>query len=125
MARISGVEIPSKKRSIIGLTYLYGIGKSSSSAILKKAFIDPNKKIMDLSPEEMSKIVRVIADGYKIEGDLRTEVRLNIKRLMDNGSYRGRRHRVGLKVRGQNTRNSGKMIKSKSRPVANKKKAGK
>ncbi len=125
MARISGVEIPRKKRSIISLTYLHGIGLSSSAAILEKAAIDPNKKIMDLTSDEMSKIVRIIADGYKIEGDLRAEKRLNIKRLMDNGCYRGRRHRLGLKVRGQKTRNSGRMIKAKTRPIANKKKAGK
>ena len=125
MARISGVEIPRKKRSIIGLTYLYGVGKSLAAAILEKAAIDPNKKVMDLTSEEMSKIVRIIADNYKVEGDLRAEVRLNIKRLMDNGCYRGRRHRVGLKVRGQKTRNSGRMIKGKTRPIANKRKAGK
>lgn len=125
MARIAGVEVPKNKRSIIALTYLYGVGKTSSAAILDQAKVSHDKRVTDLSPEEISQITRVINDDYKIEGDLRSEKRLNIKRLIEIACYRGKRHREGRKLRGQKTRNSGRMVKSKHRPIANKKKAGK
>ncbi len=125
MARIAGVEVPKNKRSLIALTYLYGIGKTSSATILDQAKVSPHKKIDALTPEEISQITRIIHEHYKIEGDLRAEKRLHIKRLIEIACYRGKRHREKRKLRGQKTRNSGRMIKSKHRPIANKKKAGK
>lgn len=125
MARIAGVEVPKNKRSVIGLTYVYGIGKTSAIAILDQAKISQDKKIVDLTTEEANQISRIIADQYKVEGDLRAEVRLNIKRLIEIACRRGKRHREQRKLRGQRTQRSGRFFKAKSKPIANKKKAGK
>lgn len=103
MARIAGVDLPKDKRVEIGLTYIYGIGFSSSQKILKNAEVDPNKRVKDLTSEEVTKIRNIISSDYKVEGALRTEVTMNVKRLMDIGCYRGLRHRRGLPVRGQRT----------------------
>jgi small subunit ribosomal protein S13 len=121
MARISGVDIPRDKRVVISLTYIYGIGKTTSQEILKKANVDENKRVKDLSEEELAEIRREVA-ALKVEGDLRREVALNIKRLMEIGCYRGIRHRRGLPVRGQNTRCNARTRKGKPKTVANKKK---
>ncbi len=123
MARVAGVDIPNNKRSEISLTYIYGIGKSSSQAILAKAGIDVNKKVKDLSEDELDKIRRIIDAEYQTEGNLRANVRMNIKRLMDIGCYRGLRHRKGLPVRGQRTRTNSRTRKGPRRTIANKKKA--
>lgn len=123
MARVAGVDIPNNKRSEISLTYIYGIGKSSAQQILAKAGIDVNKKVKDLSEDELDKIRRIIDGEYQTEGNLRSNVRMNIKRLMDIGSYRGLRHRKGLPVRGQRTRTNSRTRKGPRRTIANKKKA--
>jgi small subunit ribosomal protein S13 len=123
MARIAGVDLPKNKRGEIGLTYIFGIGRSSAQKILKQANIDPNKKVKDWSDQEQNKIYKIISEKYKVEGDRRSETRLNIKRLMDIGSYRGIRHRIGLPVRGQNTKNNARTKKGKKKTIANKKKA--
>lgn len=120
MARILGVDIPNNKRVEISLTYIYGIGKSRSNEILAKANIDKNKKVSALSEEELATI-RKIASEYLIEGDLRREVAMNIKRLMEIGSYRGIRHRRGLPVRGQRTKSNARTRKGPRKTVANKK----
>lgn len=125
MARISGVDIPDHKRGEIGLTSIYGIGKSSAQAILHRAGIDVNKKVGEWTDEESNTIRSIIADEYKVEGVLKSEVQLSIKRLMDIGSYRGLRHRKGLPVRGQKTKNNARTRKGKRKTVANKKKATK
>ena len=125
MARIAGVDIPNNKRGEIGLTYIYGIGRNLSLAILEKAGVDKNKKVKDWSEDEAGAIRSVIGSEYKVEGVLRSEVQLNIKRLMDIGSYRGLRHRKGLPVRGQRTKNNTRTRKGKRKTVANKKKATK
>lgn len=125
MARIAGVDLPKNKRGEIGLTYIYGIGRSSARKILAEAGIDFNKKVMDWSDEELTKIRTIINDQYKVEGALRSEVQMNIKRLMDIGCYRGIRHRLGLPVRGQSTKNNARTRKGKKKTVANKKKATK
>jgi len=125
MARIAGVDIPNNKRGEIGLTYIYGIGRSSAQEILDKAGIDRNIKVQDWTEDQASKIRTIIGDDFKIEGELRSEVQLNIKRLMDIGSYRGIRHRLGLPVRGQRTKNNARTKKGKKKTVANKKKATK
>ena len=125
MARISGVDIPDHKRSEIGLTYIFGIGRSSANYILDKAGIDVNTKIGDLDDEQQKTIRNIISDEFKIEGVLKSEVQLNIKRLMDIGCYRGLRHRKGLPVRGQHTKNNSRTRKGKRKTVANKKKATK
>lgn len=125
MARISGIDLPRNKRGEIGLTYIYGIGKSTAQQILTEAGIDFNKKVQDWSDEELSAIRTIINDGIKVEGALRSEVQLNIKRLMDIGCYRGLRHRKGLPVRGQRTKNNSRTRKGKRKTVANKKKATK
>ena len=125
MARISGVDIPDHKRSEIGLTYIFGIGRSSANYILKKAGIDVNTKIGDLDDEQQKTIRNIISEEFKIEGVLKSEVQLNIKRLMDIGCYRGLRHRKGLPVRGQHTKNNSRTRKGKRKTVANKKKATK
>ncbi len=126
MARIVGVDLPKNKRGVIGLTYIYGIGKSSAQEILKKAGIDENIKVSDWSDEQVTAIRNIIAsDGYKVEGELRSMVQLNIKRLMDIGCYRGIRHRIGLPLRGQSTKNNARTRKGKKKTVANKKKATK
>ena len=122
MARIAGVDLPKNKRSEIGLTYIYGIGRTSSKQILAKAGIDPNKKIGDLNDDEVSKIRTIIQAEYKTEGSMRSEMQMNIKRLMDIGSYRGLRHRKGLPVRGQRTRTNSRTRKGKRKTVAGKKK---
>ncbi len=111
MARIAGVDIPKEKRIDIALTYIFGIGKSSASKILKEANIDPGRRTMDLKDEEIARIRDIIERNYKIEGDLRKEISMNIKRLMDIGCYRGLRHRRGLPVRGQRTRTNARTRK--------------
>ncbi|TGN18366.1 30S ribosomal protein S13 [Leptospira idonii] len=123
MARIAGVDLPSNKRIVIGLTYVFGIGKTSSQEILKKAGIDESIRVKDLTDEHEAAIRRVIEEGYQVEGDLRSEVNLNIKRLMDVGCYRGLRHRRGLPVNGQRTRTNARTRKGVKKTVANKKKA--
>jgi len=125
MARIAGIDIPNNKRGEIGLTYIYGIGRKLSQSILSKAGVDLNKKVKDWSEDEAGAIRAVIANDHKVEGVLRSEVQLNIKRLMDIGSYRGLRHRKGLPVRGQRTKNNSRTRKGKRKTVANKKKATK
>lgn len=125
MARIAGVDLPRNKRGVIGLTYIYGIGLSTSQEILQKAGIDENTKVDQWNDENIKAISRIIADDYKTEGQLRSEVQLNIKRLMDIGCYRGLRHRKGLPTRGQRTRTNARTRKGKRKTVANKKKATK
>ncbi|MCD7964046.1 MAG: 30S ribosomal protein S13 [Rikenellaceae bacterium] len=126
MARIVGVDLPKNKRGEIGLTYVYGIGRSSARAILEKAGIDYDTKVKDWNDEQINAIRGVIAeDGYKVEGELRSTVQLNIKRLMDIGCYRGIRHRIGLPLRGQSTKNNARTRKGRKKTVANKKKATK
>jgi small subunit ribosomal protein S13 len=123
MARISGVDIPDNKRGEIALTYIFGLGKSSAQAILQKAGLDPDKKVKDWSDEESNKVRNIIAEEYKVEGVLKSEIQLSIKRLLDIGCYRGLRHRRGLPVRGQKTKNNSRTRKGKRKTVANKKKA--
>ncbi|HTP80797.1 MAG TPA: 30S ribosomal protein S13 [Bacteroidota bacterium] len=123
MARIAGVDLPKNKRSEIGLTYIYGIGRPTAQVILTKAKVDHNKRIGDLTDEEVAAIRSVIQSDLKVEGAARSEVQLNIKRLMDIGSYRGLRHRKGLPVRGQRTRTNARTRKGKRKTVAGKKKA--
>ena len=126
MARIVGVDLPKNKRGVIGLTYIYGIGLSTAQEILSKAGIDQNVKVKDWSDEQVTSIRNVIAaEGYKVEGELRSSIQLNIKRLMDIGCYRGIRHRLGLPLRGQSTKNNARTRKGKKKTVANKKKATK
>ena len=125
MARISGIDLPRNKRGEIGLTYIFGIGRATAQSILTQAGIDFNKKVQDWSDDELSAIRTIINDGIKVEGALRSEVQLNIKRLMDIGCYRGLRHRKGLPVRGQRTKNNSRTRKGKRKTVANKKKASK
>ena len=124
MARISGVDIPKHKRGVISLTYIFGIGKSRAHSILQKAKVDEEKKVQDWTDDETSRI-REVVGTYKIEGELRSEVQLSIKRLMDSGCYRGIRHRTGLPLRGQRTKNNSRTRKGKRKTVANKKKATK
>ncbi|MBW8049451.1 MAG: 30S ribosomal protein S13 [Cytophagales bacterium] len=123
MARISGVDVPDNKRGEIGLTYIYGIGRSTALKILNQAGVDYNKKIKDWNDEEASAVRQIIRAEYKLEGSLRSEVQLNIKRLMDIGSYRGIRHRKGLPVRGQKTKNNCRTRKGKRKTVTGKKSA--
>ena len=125
MARIAGVDLPKNKRGVIGLTYIYGIGRSSSQKILGELGIDENIKVKDWNDEQIAAIRAKIAEEYKIEGELRSSVQMNIKRLMDIGCYRGIRHRVGLPVRGQSTKNNARTRKGRKKTVANKKKATK
>lgn len=125
MARIAGIDLPKNKRGVIGLTYIYGIGRSLSSKILAKAGIDENKKVSEWNDDEQNAIRNIISEECKVEGDLRSEVQMNIKRLMDIGCYRGIRHRIGLPVRGQSTKNNARTRKGKKKTVANKKKATK
>jgi small subunit ribosomal protein S13 len=124
MARIAGIDLPNKNTKI-ALTYIFGIGRTSAVQICEKTGIDPDRKINDLSVEEISKLRQVLDTDYKVEGRLRTEVALNIKRLMDIGCYRGLRHRKGLPVRGQRTKTNARTRKGKKRTVAGKKKAAK
>ena len=122
MARIAGVDLPREKRVEIGLTYIYGIGRPSSNRILKKAGINPDTRIRDLTEDEVIRIRNVIETTQMVEGDLRREIALNIKRLVEIGCYRGIRHRKGMPVRGQRTRTNARTRKGKARTVANKKK---
>ena len=124
MARISGVDIPKHKRGVISLTYIFGIGKRRAQSVLQKAKVDEEKKVQDWTDDETSRI-REVVGTYKIEGELRSEVQLSIKRLMDIGCYRGIRHRTGLPLRGQRTKNNSRTRKGKRKTVANKKKATK
>ena len=124
MARISGIDIPKDKRGAIALTYIYGIGKSLALTILENAKVDQNKKVSDWDDKEIANI-REVVGSLTIEGELRSETQLNIKRLMDIGSYRGIRHRTGLPLRGQRTKNNSRTRKGKRKTVANKKKATK
>jgi len=125
VARIAGVDLPRKKRVEIGLTYIYGIGRSTSNKILSQLGIDPNTKTDDLSESEINRIRQVIDGGYKVEGELRTEVSMNIKRLMDLGCYRGLRHRRSLPVRGQRTHTNARTRKGPRRAAVKKKGAAK
>ena len=125
MARISGIDLPKHKRGEIGLTYIFGIGRTTAQKILTEAGVDFNKKVEHWDDNDLNKIRTVINDQVKVEGALRSEVQLNIKRLMDIGSYRGIRHRVGLPVRGQRTKNNCRTRKGKRKTVANKKKVTK
>ena len=122
MARIAGVDLPREKRVEIGLTYIYGIGKSTSQAILEKAGVNPDTRIKDLTEEEAGRIRKIIDSDYAVEGDLKREVSLNIKRLMEIGSYRGIRHRRGLPVRGQKTKTNARTRKGPKKTVGRKKK---
>jgi small subunit ribosomal protein S13 len=125
MARIAGIDLPKQKRGVIGLTYIYGIGRSSASKILGQAGISEDKKVQDWDDDDLSKIRQILNDEFKVEGALRSEVQLNIKRLMDIGCYRGVRHRSGLPLRGQRTKNNSRTRKGKKKTVANKKKVTK
>ena len=125
MARISGINLPKNKRGEIGLTYIYGIGRTTAQNILTKAGIDFNTKVQDWSDDQLTAIRNIINDEIKVEGSLRSEVQLNIKRLMDIGCYRGTRHRKGLPLRGQRTKNNSRTRKGKRKTVANKKKVTK
>jgi small subunit ribosomal protein S13 len=125
MARIVGVDIPNNKRGEIALTYIYGIGRSTSRKILDKAGVDKDRKVQDWTDDQSAAIRNFINDNFKIEGELRSETQINIKRLMDIGSYRGIRHRLGLPVRGQSTKNNARTRKGRRKTVANKKKATK
>lgn len=123
--RIVGVDLPQNKRGEIALTYIFGIGRSSAKKILEKAGVDVNIKVQDWTDAQAAKVREVIGNDYKVEGDLRSEIQLNIKRLMDIGCYRGIRHRIGLPVRGQSTKNNARTRKGRKKTVANKKKATK
>ena len=125
MARIAGVDLPNNERGEIGLTYIFGIGRSSARKILTDCGIDFDTKVSEWDDDQIAKIRTVIANEYKIEGELRSSVNMNIKRLMDIGCYRGIRHRIGLPVRGQSTKNNARTRKGKKKTVANKKKATK
>jgi len=123
--RIVGVDLPQNKRGEIALTYIFGIGRSSANKILSEAGVDRDIKIKDWTDEQATAVREIISRSYKVEGDLRSEVQLNIKRLMDIGCYRGIRHRIGLPVRGQSTKNNARTRKGRKKTVANKKKATK
>ena len=125
MARIAGVDIPNNKRGEIALTYIYGIGRSSAQDILSKAEVDWNIKAGDWTDDQQNVIRNVISENFKVEGELRSETQMNIKRLMDIGTYRGIRHRLGLPLRGQNTKNNARTRKGRKKTVANKKMAPK
>ncbi len=122
MARISGVDLPREKRVEIALTYIYGIGRRTSNLILGQLAINPDTRVRDLTEEEVNKLREAIDKGFKVEGDLRREISMNIKRLIEIGSYRGRRHRMGLPVRGQNTKNNSRTRKGPKRTVGAKRK---
>lgn len=125
MARISGIDLPKNKRGEIGLTYIFGIGRSKAQKILIDAGVDVNKKVQEWTDDEQTQIRNIISNNYKVEGELRSEIQMNIKRLMDIGTYRGIRHRIGLPLRGQHTKNNARTRKGRKRTVANKKKATK
>ena len=124
MARIAGIDLPKNKRGVIGLTYIFGIGKSRAKEILSRAQVNEDTKVSEWNDDEISRIREIVA-SYKIEGELRSEIQLNIKRLMEIGCYRGIRHRNGLPLRGQKTKNNSRTRKGKRKTVANKKKATK
>ncbi|MDD4458976.1 MAG: 30S ribosomal protein S13 [Proteiniphilum sp.] len=123
--RIVGVDLPQNKRGEVALTYIYGIGRSAANSILEKAEVDKNIKVKDWTDDQAARIREIIGNEFKVEGDLRSEVQLNIKRLMDIGCYRGIRHRIGLPTRGQSTKNNARTRKGRKKTVANKKKATK
>ena len=123
--RIVGVDLPQNKRGEVALTYIYGIGHSAANTILTKAEVDRNIKVKDWTDDQAARIREIITTDFKVEGDLRSEVQMNIKRLMDIGCYRGIRHRIGLPVRGQSTKNNARTRKGRKKTVANKKKATK
>jgi len=125
MARIAGVDLPKNKRGVVGLTYIFGIGRTRAGKILDEAGIDHNVKVMNWSDDNINSIVRILGDAFKVEGELRSEVQMNIKRLMDIGCYRGLRHRKGLPLRGQRTKTNARTRKGKRKTVANKKVATK
>ena len=125
MARIVGVDIPDNKRGEIALTYIYGIGRSRAASVLDEAGVDKDLKVQEWNDDQFSAIRRIIGDSFKVEGELRSEVQMSIKRLMDIGCYRGIRHRIGLPVRGQSTKNNARTRKGKRKTVANKKMATK
>ena len=125
MTRIAGVDLPNNKRGEIGLTYIFGIGRQSARKILTDCGIDFDTKVSEWNDDQIAKIRQIIANEYKIEGELRSTIQMNIKRLMDIGCYRGIRHRLGLPVRGQSTKNNARTRKGKKKTVANKKKATK
>ncbi|HEX2920339.1 MAG TPA: 30S ribosomal protein S13 [Bacteroidales bacterium] len=125
MARIVGVDLPRNKRGEVGLTYIYGVGRSTAQKVLDEAGVDRNAKVQDWTDDQINDIRRILNDNYRLEGELRSETQLNIKRLMDIGCYRGVRHRVGLPVRGQSTKNNARTRKGRKKTVANKKKATK
>src|SRR6056297_1683898 len=123
MARIVGVDLPKNKRGVIGLTYIYGLGRSSARSLLQKAGVDPDIKVNEWTDDQISSIRKLVNEEFKVEGELRSSVQMNIKRLMDIGCYRGIRHRSGLPVRGQSTKNNARTRKGRRKTVANKKKA--
>ena len=123
MARIAGVDLPKNKKVLYGLQYIFGVGENVSASVLEKAKVNPDKKVSDLTDEEVAQIRAILTSEYKVEGALRSEVQQNIKRLMDIGSYRGLRHRKGLPARGQRTRTNSRTRKGKRKTVAGKKKA--
>jgi small subunit ribosomal protein S13 len=125
MARIAGVDIPANKRGEIALTYIYGIGRSKATSLLQEAGIDVSLKVKEWNDDQITAVRELIGSTIKTEGELRSEIQLNIKRLMDIGCYRGIRHRIGLPVRGQSTKNNARTRKGKKKTVANKKKATK
>jgi small subunit ribosomal protein S13 len=125
MARIAGVDLPRNKRGVISLTYIYGIGQTKAAEILSRTGVDENTKVEDWTDEQTAEIRQLISDEYTVEGALRSEIQTNIKRLMDIGCYRGIRHRTGLPLRGQRTKNNSRTRKGKRKTVANKKKATK
>ena len=123
MARIVGVDLPKNKRGEVGLTYIYGIGRSNARKILDEAGVDRNVKIKDWDDEQITRIRSIVNENFKVEGELRSSIQMNIKRLMDIGCYRGIRHRIGLPVRGQSTKNNARTRKGRRKTIANKKKA--
>jgi small subunit ribosomal protein S13 len=125
MARIVGVDLPRNKRGEVGLTYIYGVGRSTAQKVLDEAGVDRSTKVQEWNDEQINNIRRILNDNFKLEGELRSETQMNIKRLMDIGCYRGVRHRLGLPVRGQSTKNNARTRKGRKKTVANKKKATK
>jgi len=125
MARINGVDLPRNKHGEVALTYIYGIGRSTAQKVLDKAGVDRQMKVEDWNDDNINTIRQILSENYKLEGELRSETQLNIKRLMDIGCYRGIRHRIGLPVRGQSTKNNARTRKGRKKTVANKKKATK
>ena len=125
MARIVGVDLPRNKRGEVGLTYIYGVGRSIAQKVLDEAGVDRNAKVQEWTDDQINNIRRILNDNFKLEGELRSETQMNIKRLMDIGCYRGVRHRIGLPVRGQSTKNNARTRKGRKKTVANKKKATK